>query len=94
VAFSFSLGFSRIRFLIPVQQSQHFDPLSTFSCLFQNQYSFCFFIIFSYEITTTTSNEVGTEKKNLYKELSLALIASTLLGFGSIFLLLWTGVYI
>jgi hypothetical protein len=64
-------------------------------CVCSLTVGFVFFAWFlTYEMTTTSSIEIGAEKKNLFKELFLALTASTFLGFGSIFLLLWTGVYI
>jgi hypothetical protein len=46
---------------------------------------------FSFELT---GSDAGKKKNMLYKELLLALVASVFLGFGVLFLLLWTGVYI
>jgi len=48
-----------------------------------------FFVV--YEVSTTDS---VTKKRNLVKELTLAGPASVFLGLGSLFLLLWTGVYV
>jgi hypothetical protein len=45
-----------------------------------------------YELTTT--NEPGNKKRNLFKELFIASFASLFLGFGTLFLLLWSGVYV
>lgn len=47
---------------------------------------------FVYELTTT--NETGDKKRNLFKELFIASFASLFLGFGTLFLLLWSGVYV
>jgi len=46
----------------------------------------------AYELTTT--NESGSKKRELFKELSLASFASLFLGFGTLFLLLSSGVYV
>jgi hypothetical protein len=43
---------------------------------------------FVYETTVTKS------KRSLFKELFLATVASGLLGFGGLFLLLWAGVWV
>ncbi|KAK9834523.1 hypothetical protein WJX74_003611 [Apatococcus lobatus] len=43
---------------------------------------------FVYEVTTTKFS------RNLRRELSLSIVASLFLGFGLLFLLLWTGVYV
>ena len=45
-----------------------------------------------YEITS--SAESSRRKRNLTKEISIAFPASLFLGFGSLFLLLWTNVYV
>lgn len=47
----------------------------------------------SYEITTTNSATVR-RTKSIAKELILAAVASGFLGFGTLFLLLWCGVYV
>jgi tellurite resistance protein TehA-like permease len=47
---------------------------------------------FVYEITS--SAESSRRKRNLTKEISIAFPASLFLGFGSLFLLLWTNVYV
>ena len=46
----------------------------------------------SYELTT--SDAVKRKKNLLYQELVIALISSFLLGWGTLYLLLWSGVYI
>uniref|UniRef100_A0A0K0E0U7 Dolichyl-diphosphooligosaccharide-protein glycosyltransferase subunit TMEM258 n=1 Tax=Strongyloides stercoralis TaxID=6248 RepID=A0A0K0E0U7_STRER len=40
--------------------------------------------------------EVTTQKKdkNIFKEAGLATVASTFLGIGSVFLMLWVGIYV
>lgn len=48
----------------------------------------------SYEVTSNTESGTNKRKRNLTTELTLAATASVFLGFGTIFLLLWTGVYI
>ncbi len=49
--------------------------------------------LYSYEVTTSTTG-VGSPKRNLFKELSIAGLAATFLGLGSLYLLLWTGVFV
>jgi len=49
---------------------------------------------FIYEVTTGTDGGGIKKRRNIVKELLLAFVASLFLGFGTIFLLLWTGVYI
>jgi len=49
---------------------------------------------FIYEVTTGAESGALKKKKNLSKELLLASFASVFLGFGTLFLLLWTGVYV
>jgi len=44
---------------------------------------------FIYEVTSGS-----IRKRNSVKEATLALLASLFLGFGTLFLLLWTGVYV
>lgn len=46
----------------------------------------------SYEVTNTSDSPL--KKKNIVRELYLAGLASFFLGFGVLFLLLWTGVYV
>jgi hypothetical protein len=46
----------------------------------------------SYEVTA--GPDVGVQKRNIFKELVLALLAAVFLGFGTLFLLLWSGVYV
>ena len=55
-------------------------------------FSFAQFMVVSYEVTNTSDSPL--KKKNISKELSLAGLASFFLGFGTLFLLLWTGVYV
>ena len=43
---------------------------------------------FVYVATTRTA------KRSLFYELAIALVSSALLGFGVLFLLLWTGIYV
>lgn len=45
----------------------------------------------SYEVTFSADH---LRKKNIVKELGLAGMASFFLGFGTLFVLLWTGVYV
>jgi len=52
---------------------------------------FFFSWFFIYEVTSGTES---SRKRILTKELKLAGIASVFLGFGTLFLLLWTGVYV
>ncbi|KAL8591810.1 hypothetical protein ACOMHN_047070 [Nucella lapillus] len=49
-----------------------------------------FFMVwfFVYEVT---SNKFT---RNLYKELSVAMVASVFMGFGALFLLLWVGIFV
>jgi len=49
---------------------------------------FFFSLFIIYEVTTASG------KKNLFRELTLASAASVFLGLGTLFLLLWTGVYV
>jgi len=44
---------------------------------------------FLYETTSSVS-----ARKNLFKEILISLVSSVLLGFGTLFLLLWVGVYV
>jgi hypothetical protein len=48
---------------------------------------------FVYEITTTDSATVR-RSKSLLKEILLAAVASAFLAFGTLFLLLWVGLYV
>ena len=41
-----------------------------------------------------TEATVSKEKRVLAKEITTALLASVFLGFGSLFLLLWVGIYV
>ncbi|PRP85847.1 UPF0197 transmembrane protein [Planoprotostelium fungivorum] len=67
----------------PVSQALY--PTLTLFLNLAGLFFFSLFII--YEVT-----HVG--QKNLFRELSLAGLASFFLGFGTLFLLLWTGVYV
>jgi len=55
---------------------------------------FFFSWFFIYEVTTASEATGSKKKRNIYKELLLALAASIFLGFGTLFLLLWTGVFV
>ena len=46
--------------------------------------------IIDYPVQVTESKQT----RSLFKELSIALIAAVFLGFGSLFLLLWVGIYV
>ena len=47
---------------------------------------------YSYEVTS--GPDAGVKRRNIFKELVLALGAAVFLGFGTLFLLLWSGVYV
>jgi len=53
-----------------------------------------FFLSWFFVYEVTTGSEALKRRRNPYKELLLALVASVFLGFGTLFLLLWTGVYV
>jgi len=53
-----------------------------------------FFLSWFFIYEVTSGSEGTAIKKNLTKELGLALAASIFLGFGTLFLLLWTGVFV
>jgi len=53
---------------------------------------FSWFIV--YEVTIGAEKIGNKQRRNLFKELLLALVASFFLGWGTLFMLLWTGVYV
>lgn len=78
-----------IAYVAPVDASLH--SLLALSLLGVGALFLAWFFV--YEITTTDS--VGVRRnKSLVKELLLAAVASVFLGFGTLFLLLWVGLYV
>ena len=51
-------------------------------------------IFFADGFTGRTEATTSKEKRSLGKEIATALLAASFLGFGSLFLLLWVGLYI
>ena len=85
-ATGFGLGATRIAtkaqtFVSLVPEALHFEVAAIF--LFLGALATLAF--FAYELG------VSPKDRNLLKELFLSLVASALLGFGTLFLLLWTG---
>jgi len=57
-------------------------------------HNWCTILCNRYQLTTSTAATSGRRKKNIGKELLLSFVASIFLGFGTLFVLLATGVYV
>lgn len=78
-----------IAYVAPVDESLH--SALALSLLGVGAFFLAWFFV--YEITTSDSATVR-RSKSLVKELLLAAVASAFLGFGTLFLLLWVGLYV
>ncbi|PAV58828.1 hypothetical protein WR25_05349 [Diploscapter pachys] len=72
------------RYSSPIHQSNF--PHFTVSLCGLGLLFMAYFLV--YEVTESK------QTRSLFKELSIALIAAVFLGFGSLFLLLWVGIYV
>ena len=68
--------------------------MNYFCSIFLILFSSILFAKISYETGTKVGAEDASKRKNIVKEILIALLASVSLGLGSFFLLLWTGVYV